>query len=128
MVRYAQDYVTCRKVLFERYFSLDAAESSEGLVNQVTPDQICGICDNCTRPKGTVTTQNIRPLAETIIRLCRVLKSVNERVTMSKLVQMLQGRGLGIAKSQVQQDSQIQIPIDRSLNDYVRELVSESKA
>ncbi|KAI8363834.1 P-loop containing nucleoside triphosphate hydrolase protein [Choanephora cucurbitarum] len=118
MVRYAQDYVTCRKVLFERYFSLDAAESSEGLVNQVTPDQICGICDNCTRPKGTVTTQNIRPLAETIIRLCRVLKSVNERVTMSKLVQMLQGRGLGIAKSQVQQDSHIQIPIDRSLNDY----------
>ncbi|KAI8387533.1 P-loop containing nucleoside triphosphate hydrolase protein [Blakeslea trispora] len=118
MARYAQDYVTCRKILFERYFSLDAAKSSEGLVNQVTPDQVCGICDNCTRPEGTAISQNIRPLAETIVRLCRLLKSVNERVTMSKLVQMLQGRGLGIAKSHVQKDGRIQIPVDRSLSDY----------
>ena len=116
MINYAQDYTTCRKILFEKYFSLDA---TEGLVNKITPDQPCGICDNCTRPRDSLEIKNIRPIAETIIRLCNLLKQHNEKVTMVKLVQMLQGRGLGIVKQKVQQDTHIHLPIDRSYPEYV---------
>ncbi|GAN10251.1 ATP-dependent DNA helicase Q1, partial [Mucor ambiguus] len=118
MVKYAQDYKTCRKVLFEKYFALDSSVSSEdGLVNKITPDQPCGICDNCTRPKEQIVAEDIRSTAETIIRLCIVLQQHNERVTMPKLVQMLLGRGLGIMKTRVMNDKNIQVPI-RKYSEY----------
>jgi ATP-dependent DNA helicase Q1 len=122
MVKFAQDYLTCRKILFEKYFSLDsntAKNKSDGLVNKITPDQPCGICDNCTRSKDSVVIENIRDEAESIIRLCDILKQHNERVTMNKLVQMLQGRGLGVVKSRVLNDSKIKIPINRKYSEYV---------
>ncbi|RCI05715.1 hypothetical protein CU098_013197 [Rhizopus stolonifer] len=97
MAKCAQGYVTCRKI---------------------TSDQSCGICDNCTGPQESVHIKNIRPVAEAIVRLCMLLKDLNERVTMAKLVQMVQGRGLGIAKTRVQQDDRIQIPIDKTYTEY----------
>lgn len=120
MVNYAQDYTTCRKVLFEKYFSLDSSGSEEGLVNKITPDEPCGICDNCARSQDQVITEDIYPVAASLARLCRLLKDFNERVTMAKLVQMLQGRQLGIVKSRVLEDPNINIPIDRKYSDYVR--------
>lgn len=123
MIKYAQDYITCRKILFEKYFSLEASSSSsrkkDGLVNKITPDQPCGICDNCTRNQGTYTIQDIRSEATSIVQLCNMLKQVNERVTMVKLVQMLQGRQLGVIKSRVLNNSSIQIPFDRKYSEYV---------
>lgn len=118
MIKYAQDYETCRKVLFEKYFSLDRTSN---LVNKITPDQPCGICDNCTRSEDNLITRNIQYEAKTVIRLCHLLKQFNERVTMIKLVQMLQGRGLGVIKSRVQQPgSNIDIPLDKNkYNEYV---------
>ncbi|CEI89986.1 hypothetical protein RMCBS344292_04322 [Rhizopus microsporus] len=112
MVKYAQDYTTCRKILFERYFELDAQEG-EGLVNNVTPDQPCGICDNCTRSRDEIVVENISTEAKTLITICDMLKQVNERVTMNKLVQMIQGRGLGIIKSHIMNRPDIEIPIRR---------------
>ncbi|KAI9483682.1 MAG: P-loop containing nucleoside triphosphate hydrolase protein [Benjaminiella poitrasii] len=117
MTRYAQDYRTCRKILFEKYFYLDST-SEEGLVNKITPDKPCGICDNCTRPKDQVTIINIRQIAETIIRLCIMLKDHNVRVTMKKLAQMVQGRDLGIIKSRALNNPQMKIPIGREYSEY----------
>ncbi|KAI9247808.1 P-loop containing nucleoside triphosphate hydrolase protein [Helicostylum pulchrum] len=117
MVKYAQDYTTCRKIAFEEYFSLDSSQK-EGLVNEITPDQACGICDNCTRPTNSVLFENIGQKVATIVRLCNLLKSVNERVTMIKLVQMLQKRGLGLIKSRVEEDTNIMIPFDRKYSEY----------
>lgn len=55
MIKYSQGYTRRRKVLFEKYFSLDR---SGGLVNKFTPDQPCGVCDNCTRTKDSwIATQ-----------------------------------------------------------------------
>lgn len=119
MVNYAQDYLTCRKVLFEKYFSFDA-DGEEGLVNKITPNESCGICDNCQRPEEEVITEDIYSVALSIVKLCGILKDYNERVTMTKLVQMLQGRGLGIVKSRVLEDHSLNIPIDRKYSDYVR--------
>lgn len=122
MVRYAQDYTTCRKIAFEEYFSLDSRQK-EGLVNEITPDQACGICDNCTRPTNSVLFENISQQVGTIVRLCNLLRSVNERVTMIKLVQMLQKRGLGVIKSRVEKDENIMIPIDRKYTEYVKVII-----
>lgn len=125
MVKYAQNYKTCRKVLFEKYFTLDSSVNSEDtLVNKITPDQPCGICDNCTRPKEQIVVEDIHSTAETIIRLCIVLQQHNERVTMPKLVQMLLGRGLGIMKTRVMNDKKIQVPI-RKYSEYVGCFISE---
>ncbi|KAI7900025.1 P-loop containing nucleoside triphosphate hydrolase protein [Cokeromyces recurvatus] len=117
ITKYAQDNVTCRKVLFEKYFYLESS-SEEGLVNKITPDIPCGICDNCTRPKDQIRVTDIRQIAESIIRLCIMLKDHNIRVTMKKLVQMVQGRELGIVKTHVLNHPQIKIPIDRDYNEY----------
>ncbi|KAI8636514.1 P-loop containing nucleoside triphosphate hydrolase protein [Parasitella parasitica] len=120
MVKYAQEYQTCRKILFEKYFSLDSSSSSDdGLVNRITPDKPCGVCDNCTRPRDQIVIEDIRTVAESVIRLCTLLKKYKERVTMPKLVQMLLGRGLGIIKSRVMEDTKIQVPISK-FKEYVR--------
>jgi ATP-dependent DNA helicase Q1 len=117
MVKYAQDYVTCRKILFERYFSLE--QRKEGLVNKITPDQPCGICDNCNRT-DEIQVENIYLVAKSIIQLCNILRTVNERVTMPKLVQMVQGRGLGLVKTQVLSNPGIGLPLDRKYSEYVK--------
>lgn len=113
MVGYAQDYISCRKVLFEKYFALD-----EGLVNNITPDQSCGTCDNCLRSKEEVAVKDISGEAKALVILCDTLKELNERVTMNKLVQMLQGRALGIAKSRIMNHPDIEIPV-RKYTEYV---------
>ncbi|KAI7889668.1 P-loop containing nucleoside triphosphate hydrolase protein [Mucor mucedo] len=117
MIKYAEDYKTCRKILFENYFALDSNQN-EGLVNEITPDEVCGNCDNCNRVPEDVCTEDIADVAETIIRLCLLLKKVNERVTMTKLVQMLQNRGLGPLKSVVERNDEIMIPIDKKYNEH----------
>lgn len=119
MVKYAQDYKTCRKIAFENYFSLDSGQK-EGLVNQITPDQACGVCDNCNRIPNSVLVENISPVVRTIVKLCNLLQQVNNRVTMNKLVQMLQKRGLGLIKSRVEADESMMIPLDRKYNEYVK--------
>lgn len=122
MINYAQDYITCRKILFEKHFSLDTG--SKGLVNKITPDQPCGICDNCTREENEIEIKNIKEEAEVIVRLCNLLNQFNEKVTMIKLVQMLQGRGLGVIKSRVQSDPNITIPFTRKYSEYVSNIDS----
>jgi ATP-dependent DNA helicase Q1 len=121
MVKYAQDYIICRKILFEKYFSLDSTgkEEEKGLVNKITPDQPCGVCDNCTRPAGDLIMEDIREEAKSIIQLCTLLKQFNERVTMIKLVQMLQGRQLGVVKSRVLNNPNMKIPLNKKYTEYV---------
>lgn len=118
MIKYAENYTTCRKILFENYFSLDSS-NNEGVVNEITPDEPCGNCDNCNRAPKTICTEDISEVAEAIIRLCVLLKKVNERVTMTKLTQMLQNRGLGALKSTVERDENMMIPVDRKYGEHV---------
>lgn len=123
MVKYAQDYTTCRKVLFESYFALDA---NEQLVNEISLDESCGVCDNCNRSSEDVVFKDIGIEAKALIVLCDILKELNERITMTKLVQMVQGRGLGLAKSRVMNDPEIEIPI-RTLTEYVKKKKRKKK-
>ncbi|KAI8885101.1 P-loop containing nucleoside triphosphate hydrolase protein [Backusella circina FSU 941] len=115
MVNYAQTHQECRKILFERYFSLD----TDGVVNGITLDQTCGICDNCTRAESSqnVVVEDIIDVARAIARLSNTLITHNEKATMSKLVQMLRGRQLGVMKSRVMNSSQMKIPIDSKYTD-----------
>ena len=96
MIQYAQDYKTCRKIAFEKYLTVDPTlvGGTKRLVNQITPDQPCGICDNCTRDTDEIVMEDITMLAVSFVRLCRALSTAKERATMHKVVQLLQGRGL----------------------------------
>ncbi|KAI8066399.1 P-loop containing nucleoside triphosphate hydrolase protein [Gongronella butleri] len=98
MVKYAQDYKTCRKILFEKYFYCNAdqwqQQQADHLVNQTTPDQPCTICDNCTRDPATVTSVDITDDTVALIHLLRALKQMNQRVTMAKLISAWKGLGL----------------------------------
>ncbi|KAI8379702.1 P-loop containing nucleoside triphosphate hydrolase protein [Radiomyces spectabilis] len=125
MIRYAQDYVTCRKIIFEKYFMCDpsiisGSSSSDSVINEVTPDTACGICDNCTRHSDDamqLVRRDITLEGMTLVRLCRALKRVNERVTMLKLIQLWQGRGLKAAKIEsLRQDTDVALPADRSFS------------
>jgi ATP-dependent DNA helicase Q1 len=122
MVNYAQTHQDCRKILFERYFSLD----TDGVVNRITLDETCGICDNCTRENSeqSVAVEDIIDVARSMVRLSNTVIMHKEKATMSKLVQMLRGRQLGLMKSRVMNSSQIKIPVDSKYTDNVTIAIS----
>ncbi|CAO3645808.1 unnamed protein product [Cunninghamella blakesleeana] len=99
MVQYAQDYTTCRKIFFEKYFSVNPTNSSiseedHQLVNETTPDIPCGNCDNCTRNPDTVIEEDISEETVTLVNILKKLAELNERVTMIKLIQTWKARGI----------------------------------
>ncbi|KAI9287808.1 P-loop containing nucleoside triphosphate hydrolase protein [Umbelopsis sp. AD052] len=102
MIRYAQDYRTCRKIFFESYFSNDPTVSSSQysgqLLNTTSMDQPCELCDNCRRRKGdghSVVSKDITLEAMTAVKIANAAQiSSEERVTMVKMVNYMRGRGL----------------------------------
>lgn len=130
MVKYAQDYVTCRKIIFEKYFTFDASigtisGTGDKLVNEITPDTPCGICDNCTRHKNDPASQlvyeDVTLEAATLARLCRALKERGEKATMAKLIQLWQGRGLKAAKIEtvIKNDPDVEVPANKKYSTQV---------
>ncbi|KAH8555970.1 P-loop containing nucleoside triphosphate hydrolase protein [Umbelopsis sp. PMI_123] len=102
MIRYAQDYQTCRKIFFESYFSNDptvsSSEYSGRLLNTTSMDRTCELCDNCRRKKGDglhVVSKDITLEAMTAVKIANTAQmNTEERVTMIKMVQYMRGRGL----------------------------------
>ncbi|CAO3683123.1 unnamed protein product [Umbelopsis ramanniana] len=102
MIRYAQDYRTCRKIFFESYFSNDPTVSSSQysgqLLNTTSMDQTCELCDNCRRRNGdghSVVSKDITLEAMTAVKIANAAQtSSEERVTMVKMVHYMRGRGL----------------------------------
>ncbi|KAJ8659580.1 hypothetical protein O0I10_004557 [Lichtheimia ornata] len=123
MVKYAQDFTTCRKILFERYFSFDPSISAphqhaDMLVNETSVDVPCGRCDNCTRG-DTVSFQDITVEALTLVRVCHELAKQQQRVTFSKLLQIWQGYGLkAVNLEKLRHDQSIQLPVDKKYSIY----------
>lgn len=124
MVKYAQDFTTCRKILFERYFSFDPSISAphqhaDMLVNETSVDVPCGRCDNCTRG-DTVSLQDITVEALTLVRVCQELAKHQQRVTFSKLLQIWQGYGLkAVNLEKLRHDQSIQLPVDKKHSIFV---------
>ncbi|ORZ00626.1 P-loop containing nucleoside triphosphate hydrolase protein [Syncephalastrum racemosum] len=126
MLRYGQDFRLCRKIFFEKYFSFDPSITSNGLadtlVNEITPDIPCGKCDNCVRAssgRARVVTKDITMEAITLVRLCRRLRSVKERVTLLKLIQLWRGRGLKAAKAEsIKDDRDAEVPVKKNFSDF----------
>ncbi|KAI8337702.1 P-loop containing nucleoside triphosphate hydrolase protein [Chlamydoabsidia padenii] len=122
IVRYAQNYSTCRKILFEKYFFLDSGNLQQQykdddndiqLVNQITPDIKCGTCDNCQRDLSSVVVYNIGKETVTLVVILRALKQLNERVTMVKLISIWKGKGLKMLHLEhLKQNSDISFPVD----------------
>ncbi|KAI7886348.1 ATP-dependent DNA helicase [Lichtheimia hyalospora FSU 10163] len=118
MVKYAQDFTTCRKILFERYFSFDPSISAphqhaDMLVNETSVDVPCGRCDNCTRIDN-VSYQDITVEALTLVRVCHELAKQQQRVTFAKLLQIWQGYGLkAVNLEKLRHDQTIQLPVNK---------------
>ncbi|KAI9496188.1 P-loop containing nucleoside triphosphate hydrolase protein [Zychaea mexicana] len=119
MVQYALELNMCRKIMFEKYFAVDPSipAFTSGLVNEISHDTPCGTCDNCTRVPGSVNYVNIATEAVTVARLCRMLKEIGERVTLTKLVGHWQGKGLKALKLDgLKKDSNVEIPAKKSFS------------
>ncbi|KAI9594511.1 P-loop containing nucleoside triphosphate hydrolase protein [Syncephalis fuscata] len=88
ILKYAQDMRTCRRVLFEHYFSperyslmIDNGGNTSRITTTTTTTTTtkanCGDCDNCTRTDSV--THNITKAIEDLCRLVKVLaQSSNE--------------------------------------------------
>lgn len=124
MVKYAQDFTTCRKILFERYFSFDPSISAshqhaDMLVNETSIDVPCGRCDNCTRGDN-VSSQDITLEALTLVRVCQELAKQQQRVTFGKLLQIWQGYGLkAVNLEKLRHDETIQLPVSKKYSTFV---------
>lgn len=132
IVRYAQEYTTCRKIFFEKYFFLESGnlqfqdqgnnddDSNTLLVNQTTPDTPCGICDNCVRDRSTVVMYDISTEAVTLVTILRALKGLNNRVTLLKLMDIWKGKGLkALHLDHLKQNTNICVPVDSKYSDTV---------
>lgn len=94
MVKYAQDVRTCRHQIFDRHFS-------KHLSTRLPP---CGFCDNCVLAALDVVTEDIRQEVRALCVLVDRLKSINERVTLNKLVEAWRGVGSLRAIAKVTRD------------------------
>ncbi|CAO3589302.1 unnamed protein product [Absidia cylindrospora] len=125
IVRYAQEYTTCRKIFFEKYFFLESGnlqfqqqddnddDSSTLLVNKTTPDIPCGICDNCVRDRSTVVLDDISIETLTLVTILRSLQQLNERVTLIKLISIWKAKGLkALHLDHLKQNNNICVPVD----------------
>jgi ATP-dependent DNA helicase Q1 len=100
MVRYAQDYRTCRKIFFESYFSNDPTVSlsqySGRLLNTTSMDEPCNVCDNCLRHSQgeSILTKDITMEAMTAVKIAHTTqKNTDDRITMIKMINYMRGRG-----------------------------------
>jgi len=120
ILKYAQDITTCRKILFERYFSKEGVSqytAPESAVNPVSSTQVCGRCDNCNRHTETeslVVVEDITVQAFTLCSLLKALRKTEEKVTMLKLIQ--HWKGLGQKKAPMEEfirSGEVEVPVSK---------------
>jgi ATP-dependent DNA helicase Q1 len=100
MVRFTQDYTTCRKIGFARYFleSSHIEIESWSTSNESVYDR-CGHCDNCTRDTASVEAADVTSDAYKIIKAVQHISLNNVRMSMSALAAMVRGIGKKTAES-----------------------------
>ncbi|GAA5957859.1 hypothetical protein JCM21900_001289 [Sporobolomyces salmonicolor] len=97
VVAFAEDYRTCRKVLFARYFAStydnDTAFDENG-------DDPCGVCDNCTRDPFTISTLDISLHAYRALRIISAANSQRGTLTLPQAADLVRGNGGGTFSTQ----------------------------
>ncbi|KAF8459232.1 P-loop containing nucleoside triphosphate hydrolase protein [Gautieria morchelliformis] len=96
MLRFAQNFSECRKVLFANYFSSSSALSlaswTSSTSGALTP---CGHCDNCTRPPETIDCRDVSLDAWQILKVVQQVERQGGRVTLGMLADLIRGAGGG---------------------------------
>ncbi|CAE6507720.1 unnamed protein product [Rhizoctonia solani] len=94
MLRFAQNLIECRKLLFANYFSASSSLSLSSWTTEaggkLTP---CGHCDNCTRPPETVANKDVTLDAWIILRVAQTIDGEGGRVTIGMLADLVRGVG-----------------------------------
>ncbi|KAI7870369.1 P-loop containing nucleoside triphosphate hydrolase protein [Spinellus fusiger] len=131
MTQYAQDYIKCRKLFFEDYFTMDSVHSqSQDRMNEHRAHDVkCGLCDNCTRSNDSgivVVNEDLTLQAYSLIKIAQALCHAEQRVTVAKLIQVWKGKGLKAAKIDYMKEEDIEIPVsDRFSNQDLEVIINE---
>ncbi|KAI9271878.1 P-loop containing nucleoside triphosphate hydrolase protein [Phascolomyces articulosus] len=118
MMEYAQDLTTCRKIMFEKYFSVDSSipTFTSGIVNQISPDIPCGTCDNCTRQEP-IQSVDISKETLALAHLCKAVYDNNENVTLKVLLTLWQGRQLKkYSLEYMKKNDKVEVPVKKTFS------------
>ncbi|KAG8810526.1 hypothetical protein FRC17_002895 [Serendipita sp. 399] len=120
MLRFAQNVIDCRKLLFAQYFSTSSslslsAWSAEGS-ETLSP---CGHCDNCTRsPDELDRDKDVTVEAWKILKIVGAIKEEGGKATLSMLSDLVRGAGGGSietsngGKGRSKQKEKVQLDVD----------------
>ncbi|GAA5863357.1 hypothetical protein JCM1840_007500 [Sporobolomyces johnsonii] len=97
VVAFAEDYRTCRKILFARYFS---STYDSGAAFDANGDDPCGVCDNCTRDPSTISTLDISLHAYRALRIISAANSQRGTLTLPQAADLVRGNGGGTFSTQ----------------------------
>ncbi|GAA6008635.1 hypothetical protein JCM11491_003377 [Sporobolomyces phaffii] len=91
-IQFAQDLLTCRKILFGRYFATTYHDSNafdeEG-------EEPCGRCDNCLRDPDTVESIDISTQAYRALRVISAAEIQHGTLTLPQAADLVRGNGGG---------------------------------
>ncbi|GAA6000901.1 hypothetical protein JCM10207_004711 [Rhodosporidiobolus poonsookiae] len=92
VVRFAEDKLTCRKILFSRYFS---GSYDSGKAFDVHGEAPCGDCDNCLRDPSTVSALGITLQAYRALCIISAATSQRGTLTLPQAADLVRGNGGG---------------------------------
>ncbi|GAA6062989.1 hypothetical protein JCM10212_004971 [Sporobolomyces blumeae] len=93
MLKFAQDFTTCRKILFARYFASTYDDSGAFALDE--GEDPCGTCDNCSRDKETVAELDISHDAYRALRIIRAAVDQRGTLTLPQAADLVRGNGGG---------------------------------
>ncbi|GAA5894862.1 RecQ family ATP-dependent DNA helicase [Sporobolomyces salmoneus] len=93
MLQFAQDYKTCRKVLFARYFASTYDDSKA--FDDDEGEEPCESCDNCLRDASTIKTIDITTQAYRALRIISAAEAQDGTLTLPQAADLIRGNGGG---------------------------------
>ncbi|GAA5960439.1 hypothetical protein JCM3765_007514 [Sporobolomyces pararoseus] len=93
MLQFAQDFRTCRKVLFNRYFASTYDDSKA--FDDEEGEQPCESCDNCVRDESTIKSVDISAQAYRALRIITAACAQDGTLTLPQAADLVRGNGGG---------------------------------
>ncbi|KAF8324278.1 P-loop containing nucleoside triphosphate hydrolase protein [Cantharellus anzutake] len=97
MLRFAQEYVECRKIHFANYFSTSSSLALSSWSDTMSDGSLsrCGHCDNCSRSPESIMTQDVTRECWKILKISDHIARERGRVTVGMLSDLVRGVGSG---------------------------------
>ncbi|KAF8633080.1 hypothetical protein AX15_001528 [Amanita polypyramis BW_CC] len=94
MIRFSENLILCRKLLFARYFSVASQlEVSSWTTEDVDASDPCGHCDNCTRSPESIEERDV---TRDVWKLVNVANAIERPLTLKQLSNLARGNNGGV--------------------------------